>query len=155
MEAGRAMLRDFEKRFLNSQMFREEGGFLGFLRNKSEAYLNRGELKLKSRTMKDEEWSQLHQELTQWLLEQNDENIEGAAQFMGFFFAETLYEIPLTLLASRLVPELEGIDFETPVMIGKTLTTWGKQFSCRKCLILVVAFYVGPVTSDIKCRVSV
>ena len=123
MEAGRAMLRDFEKRFLNSQMFREEGGFLGFLRNKSEAYLNRGELKLKSRTMKDEEWRQLHQELTQWLLEQNDENIEGAAQFMGFFFAETLYEIPLTLLASRLVPELEGIDFETPVMIGKTLTT--------------------------------
>lgn len=123
MEAGRAMLRDFEKRFLNSQMFREEGGFLSFLRNKSEAYLNRGELKLKSRTMKDEEWRQLHQELTQWLLEQNDENIEGAAQFMGFFFAETLYEIPLTLLASRLVPELEGIDFETPVMIGKTLTT--------------------------------
>ena len=123
MEAGRAMLRDFEKRFLNSQMFREEGGFLSFLRNKSEAYLNRGELKLKSRTMKDEEWRQLHQELTQWLLEQNDENIEGAAQFMAFFFAETLYEIPLTLLASRLVPELEGIDFETPVMIGKTLTT--------------------------------
>ena len=123
MEAGRAMLRDFEKRFLNSQMFREEGGFLGFLRNKSEAYLNRGELKLKSRTMKDEDWRQLHQELTQWLLEQNDENIEGSAQFMGFFFAETLYEIPLTLLASRLVPELEGIDFETPVMIGKTLTT--------------------------------
>ena len=123
MESGRAMLRDFEKRFLNSQMFREEGGFLSFLRNKSEAYLNRGELKLKSRTMKDVEWRQLHQELTQWLLEQNDENIEGAAQFMGFFFAETLYEIPLTLLASRLVPELEGIDFETPVMIGKTLTT--------------------------------
>ena len=123
METGRVMLRDFEKRFLNSQMFREEGGFLGFLRNKSEAYLNRGELKLKSRTMKAEEWRQLHQELTQWLLEQNDENIEGAAHFMGFFFAETLYEIPLTLLASRLVPELEGIDFETPVMIGKTLTT--------------------------------
>ena len=42
---------------------------------------------------------------------------------MGFFFAETLYEIPLTLLASRLVPELEGIDFETPVMVGNTLTT--------------------------------
>ena len=33
MESGRAMLRDFEKRFLNSQMFREDGGFLSFLRN--------------------------------------------------------------------------------------------------------------------------
>ena len=123
MEIGRVMLRDFEKRFLNSQMFREQGGFLAFLRNKSEAYLNRGELHLKARTMKEEEWRQLHQELTEWLLAQSEDQIEGAAQFMGFFFAETLYEIPLTLIASRLVPELEGIDFETPVMVGNTLTT--------------------------------
>ena len=123
METGRVMLRDFEKRFLKSQMFREQGGFLVFLRNKSEAYLNRGELRLNARTMKDEEWRQLHKELAQWLLEQSEDQIEGAAHFMGFFFAETLYEIPLTLLASRLVPELEGIDFETPVMVGNTLTT--------------------------------
>ena len=31
MEIGRVMLLDFEKRFLNSQMFREQGGFLAFL----------------------------------------------------------------------------------------------------------------------------
>ena len=49
--------------------------------------------------------------------------LRGGANFMAFFFAETLYEIPLTLLASRLVPELEAIDFETPVLIAKTLTT--------------------------------
>ena len=67
METGRVMLRDFEKRFLNSQMFREQGGFLAFLRNKSEAYLNRGEFHLKARTMKEEEWRQLHQKLIQWL----------------------------------------------------------------------------------------
>ena len=97
--------RDFEKRFLNSQSFVRRR-VLSFLRNKSEAYLNRGELKLKSRTMKDEEWRQLHQELTQWLLEQNDENIEGASQFMILLQKHSMKF--LTLFASRLVPELEG-----------------------------------------------
>ena len=123
MAAGRAMLRDFEKRFVNSRLFRESGGFLSFLRNKSEAYLREGDLRLASRTMKKEERSKLHRELSQWLVERNNEEVEGGAHYMAFFFAESLYEIPLTMLASRLIPELEAIDFNTPVLVSKTLTT--------------------------------
>ena len=47
-----------------------------FLRKKSEAYLNLGELSLKSKSMKDEEWRQLQSELTKWLLDRSNEEIE-------------------------------------------------------------------------------
>ena len=42
---------------------------------------------------------------------------------MSFFYAETLYDIPMTMLASRLTPELEEINFSTPVLLQKVLTT--------------------------------
>ena len=123
MIAGRQMLRDFERRFLTSSYFREHGGFLSFLRKKTEAYLSRGEMKVSSSSMKNAEFNAFHKELVGWILQKSEEEIEGSAQFMAFFFAETLYEIPLTLLASRLTPELEAIDFDTPVLIGNILTT--------------------------------
>jgi hypothetical protein len=52
-----------------------------------------------------------------------NEEIEAVARFLSFFFAETLYDIPMTMLASRMTPELEEIDFSTPVLLDNVLTT--------------------------------
>ena len=49
--------------------------------------------------------------------------IVNLARFLSFFYAETLYDIPMTVLASRLTPELEEINFSTPVLLQKVLTT--------------------------------
>ena len=43
--------------------------------------------------------------------------------FLSFFFAETLYDIPMTMLSSRMTPELEEINFGTPVLLENVLTT--------------------------------
>ena len=44
-------------------------------------------------------------------------------RYLSFFFAETLYDIPMTMLASRMTPELEEINFGTPVLLQEILTT--------------------------------
>ena len=62
-------------------------------------------------------------ELTSWLLLRSNEEIEAVARFLSFFFAETFYDIPMTMLASRMTPELDGINFDTPVLLKKVLTT--------------------------------
>ena len=61
--------------------------------------------------------------MTSWLLARKDIEIEAVARFLSFFFAETLYDIPMTMLASRMTPELEDIDYSSPVLLKKVLTT--------------------------------
>ena len=120
---GRSTLRDFGKRFLNYKLFRKSGGFLRFMRLKTKAYLSDGQLGVNPSGIKQKDLAKFRKEITSWLMLRNNEEIEAVAQFLSFFFAETLYDIPMTMLASRMTPELEEIDFSTPVLLEKVLTT--------------------------------
>ena len=120
---GRSTLRDFGKRFLNYKLFRKSGGFLRFMRLKTKAYLSDGQLGVNPSGIKQKDLAKFRKEITSWLMLRNNEEIEAVAQFLSFFFAETLYDIPMTMLASRMTPELEEIDFSTPVLLENVLTT--------------------------------
>ena len=120
---GRSTLRDFGKRFLNYKLFRKSGGFLRYMRLKTKAYLSDGQLGVNPSGIKQKDLAKFRKEITSWLMLRNNEEIEAVAQFLSFFFAETLYDIPMTMLASRMTPELEEIDFSTPVLLEKVLTT--------------------------------
>ena len=120
---GRLILRDFEKRFLKNKIFLKAGGFLSFLRNKIKSFLSSGKLAIKPTGIKKKELLNFRKELTSWLLTRSSEEIEAVARFLSFFYAESLYDIPMTMLASRLIPELEEINFSTPVLLQKVLTT--------------------------------
>jgi len=120
---GRSTLRDFGKRFLNYKLFRKSGGFLRFMRLKTKAYLSDGQLGVNPSGIKQKDLAKFRKEITSWLMLRNNEEIEAVAQFLSFFFAETLYDIPMTMLASRMTPELEEIDFSTPVQLENVLTT--------------------------------
>ncbi len=120
---GRTVLRDFEKRFLSSIIFRKSGGFLNYFRQKTQAYLKDGVIRIDPAGIKKKEMARFRKELASWLLVRSEKEIESSARFMSFFFAETLYEIPLTMLASRMTPELEEINFDTPVSVKNVLTT--------------------------------
>ena len=120
---GRSTLRDFGKRFLNYKLFRKSGGFLRFMRLKTKAYLSDGQLGVNPSGIKKKDLAKFRNEITSWLMLRNNEEIEAVAQFLSFFFAETLYDIPMTMLASRMTPELEEIDFSTPVQLENVLTT--------------------------------
>ena len=120
---GRSILRDFEKRFLNYKLFRKSGGFLSYMRQKTKHYLSDGKLGVNSKGIKKKDMIHFRKELTSWLLLHSNEEIEAVARFLSFFFAETFYDIPMTMLASRMTPELEGINFDTPVLLKKVLTT--------------------------------
>ena len=120
---GRSTLRDFGKRFLNYKLFRKSGGFLRFMRLKTKAYLSDGQLGVNPSGIKKKDLAKFRKEITSWLMLRNNEEIEAVAQFLSFFFAETLYDIPMTMLASRMTPELEEIDFSTPVLLENVLTT--------------------------------
>ncbi len=120
---GRSTLRDFGKRFLNYKLFRKSGGFLRFMRLKTKAYLSDGQLGVNPSGIKQKDLAKFRKEITSWLMLRNNEEIEAVAQFLSFFFAETLYDIPMTMLASRMTPEMEEIDFSTPVLLENVLTT--------------------------------
>jgi len=120
---GRSTLRDFGKRFLNYKLFRKSGGFLRYMRQKTKAYLSDGQLGVNPSGIKQKDLAKFRKEITSWLMLRNDEEIEAVARFLSFFFAETLYDIPMTMLASRMTPELEEIDFSTPVLLENVLTT--------------------------------
>ena len=119
---GRSILRDFEKRFLNYKLFRKSGGFLSYMRQKTKHYLSDGKLGVNSKGIKKKDMVHFRKELTSWLLLHSNEEIEAVARFLSFFFAETFYDIPMTMLASRMTPELEEINFDTPVLLKKVLT---------------------------------
>ncbi len=120
---GRSTLSDFGKRFLNYKLFRKSGGFLRYMRQKTKAYLSDGKLGVKTSGIKQKDLAKFRKEITGWLMNRSNEEIEAVASFLSFFFAETLYDIPMTMLASRMTPELEEIDFSTPVLLEKVLTT--------------------------------
>ena len=119
---GRSILRDFEKRFLNYKLFRKSGGFLSYMRQKTKHYLSDAKLGVNSKGIQKKDMVHFRKELTSWLLLHSNEEIEAVARFLSFFFAETFYDIPMTMLASRMTPELEEINFDTPVLLKKVLT---------------------------------
>lgn len=120
---GRSTLSDFGKRFINFKLFKKSGGFLTFLRKKTKSYLSDGKLRVDISGIKKKELNKFRKEITNWLVSRSKEEIEAMARFLSFFFAETLYDIPMTMLASRMTPELEEINFGTPVLIQEVLTT--------------------------------
>ena len=123
LSLGRSILSDFGKSFLKHKIFRKSGGFLSYMRKKIKTYLNDGKLIINPVGIKKKEADVFRKELTSWLLARNDTEIEAVARFLSFFFAETLYDIPMTMLASRMTPELEEIDYSSPVLLKKVLTT--------------------------------
>ncbi|MBG56054.1 MAG: hypothetical protein CL935_02850 [Deltaproteobacteria bacterium] len=120
---GRSVLSDFGKSFLNHKLFEKSGGFLSYMRKKTKTYLNDGKLIINPRGIKKKDIGIFRKEITNWLLDRKDTEIEAVARFLSFFFAETLYDIPMTMLASRMTPELEEIDYSSPVLLKKVLTT--------------------------------
>ena len=114
---------DFGKSFLNHKLFRKSGGFLSYMRKKTNTYLGDGKLIINPGGIKKKDIDIFRKEITSWLLARKDIEIEAVARFLSFFFAETLYDIPMTMLASRMTPELEDIDFNSPVLLKKVLTT--------------------------------
>ena len=120
---GRSILSDFGKSFLNHKLFRKSGGFLSYMRKKTKTYLSDGKLIINPVGIKKKDIDIFRKEMTSWLLARKDTEIEAVARFLSFFFAETLYDIPMTMLASRMTPELEDIDYSSPVLLKKVLTT--------------------------------
>ena len=120
---GRSILSDFGKSFLNHKIFRKSGGFLSYMRKKIKNYLTDGKLIINPLGIKKKDIDVFQKEMTSWLLARKDIEIEAVARFLSFFFAETLYDIPMTMLASRMTPELEDIDYSSPVLLKKVLTT--------------------------------
>ena len=120
---GRSNLREFSKKFLEFKLFKKSGGFLSFIRYKTKKYLNDGELGVNISAIKKKELTKFRKEITSWIVSKSNQEIKAMARFLSFFFAETLYDIPLTILASRLTPELEEINFGTPVLLQEVLTT--------------------------------
>ena len=120
---GRTTLGDFSKRFLNHKLFRKSGGFLRFMRQKTKAYLSDGQLSINPSGITQKDLSKFHKEIVSWLIMRSNVEIEAMARFLSFFFAETLYDIPMTMLASRMTPELEEINFGTAVLLENVLTT--------------------------------
>ena len=120
---GRSILSDFGKSFLNHKIFRKSGGFLSYIRKKIKNYLTDGKLIVNPLGIKKNDIDIFRKEMTSWLLARKDTEIEAVARFLSFFFAETLYDIPMTMLASRMTPELEDIDYSSPVLLKKVLTT--------------------------------
>ena len=120
---GRSILSDFGKSFLNHKIFRKSGGFLSYMRKKIKNYLTDGKLIINPLGIKKKDIDLFRKEMTSWLLARKDTEIEAVARFLSFFFAETLYDIPMTMLASRMTPELEDIDYSSPVFLKKVLTT--------------------------------
>ena len=120
---GRSILSDFGKSFLNHKIFRKSGGFLSYMRKKIKNYLTDGKLIINPLGIKKKDIDLFRKEMTSWLLARKDTEIEAVARFLSFFFAETLYDIPMTMLASRMTPELEDIDYSSPVLLKNVLTT--------------------------------
>ena len=120
---GRSILSDFGKSFLNHKIFRKSGGFLSYMRKKIKTYLTDGKLIINPLGIKKKDINIFRKEMTSWLLDRKDTEIEAVARFLSFFFAETLYDIPMTMLASRMTPELEEIDYSSPVLLKNVLTT--------------------------------
>jgi len=120
---GRSVLSDFGKIFLNNKFFGRSGGFLSYMQKKTKTYLSDGKLIINHKGINKKDVDIFRKEITSWLLARKDTEIEAVARFLSFFFAETLYDIPMTMLASRMTPELEEIDFSSPVLLKKVLTT--------------------------------
>ena len=120
---GRSILSDFGKNFLNHKLFRKTGGFLSYMRKKTKTYLSDGKLIINPVGIKKKDIDIFRKEMTSWILARKDTEMEAVARFLSFFFAETLYDIPMTMLASRMTPELEDIDYSSPVLLKKVLTT--------------------------------
>ena len=123
LQLGRQVVRDFEKRFLNHPFLLKQDGLFAYLRKKVGRYLAQQEILLEDAGVSKLEMAQLRKDLIVWIVERSDEEMDGAARFAAFFFAETLYDLPLSLLASRLIPDVEAVNFDEPVLVQEVRTT--------------------------------
>ncbi len=119
---GRQVLRDFEKRFLSHPFFQKQGGFLSYFRKQTQTYLSQQEISIRAPGVSEGDLKAFRSDLTAWTIGRSDAEIQGVARYTAFFFAESLYAIPMNLLASRLVPELEAVDFNTQVLVQNVKT---------------------------------
>ncbi|MGA1600220.1 MAG: hypothetical protein ACO4AU_14310 [bacterium] len=128
---GRRVLRDFEKRFVSQPFFQQQGGFLQYFRAQTQRYLSQQEIVIDGGKLEAQELKAFKQDLATWVITLSDEEIRGVARYTAFFFAESLYAIPMNLLASRLVPDLASMDFNAEIQVqgkGKIATrnTYGE-----------------------------
>ncbi len=114
---GREVLSDFSTRFIKYKDLLGGDSFFRFFQKLVTLYIENRSISVEGINTEDPLFRKLHQDFVVWVISQDNERIQALAEFVGFHLVEYLYQLPLTLLASSLVTEIEVIDFNIPVTI--------------------------------------
>jgi len=117
LKLGRNVIQDFEKKFFQYSNFFNEGNFLAFFQSQSNNYLLNHQIRVYRWQTEQSDFKQFHQEVIQWILSLEPNEIQSTARFVAFSLNEPFFQIPLSSLASELIPELTSIDFSTPLLL--------------------------------------
>ena len=117
LKRGRAIVNDFISRFLQYEPVLGGRSFFDFFQTLALKYSETQSIPLKYFKRKEPLFQQFHQEIMTYAVEMNESDIQAVAEFVGFHIVERAFHLPLTLVASRLIIDIEAIDFDTVIFI--------------------------------------
>ncbi|MBF0352455.1 MAG: hypothetical protein HQM11_15600 [SAR324 cluster bacterium] len=115
---GRQVLHDFSKKFSDYQEIWNGKSIPLIIQDLSEKFLKQNRIEIRVLNIKTLSFPSLKHTFPEWLTSQSEENIRDLAYLTGFMVIEHFYEWPLTLIASRIINDIQGIDFNLPVRSG-------------------------------------
>lgn len=122
LQQGREVLNDFASRFFKYEVLLQGKSFYQFIHTQVYNYVENRDISVKDANYKDPLFQSLKREFMQWVLAQKDQKIRAFAAFVGFHFEEAVYQLPLSLMASSIILELEKINFQDSVYVDFELT---------------------------------
>ncbi|MGK5090900.1 hypothetical protein WDW89_02655 [Deltaproteobacteria bacterium TL4] len=114
---GRAVLSAFTQKLGSYETLLEGKSFFNFLQGLVQNYTQHRRVSLQGIHVEDESYPLLKRELTEWIIKLEDQKVGALANLTAIALVEPLYNLPLTLLASSLITDIEAIDYDSPVFI--------------------------------------
>ena len=117
IKRGREVANRFISQFLQYEPILEGQSFFSFFQSLALQYSETQSLSFKKLQITNPLLPQFRKEFVVFVVEMQESDIEAFAKFVGFHLLERGFHFPLTLVASRLIIDIEAIDFETPIFI--------------------------------------
>ncbi len=118
LKRGRAIVNDFISQFLQYEPVLGGRSFFDLFQDMVVKYSETQSIPLKYLKRKGPLFEQFRQDMMTYAVNMSESDIQAVAEFVGFHFVERAFHLPLTLAASRLIIDIEAIDFEAVIFVS-------------------------------------
>jgi len=109
---GRALLTEFSDIFAKYPTVLTPQNWSSTLQSSLQTYIKYRTIEMSAFNQKSNQFTEWKNEIYQWVLTKQVEDVQAFARFFRFHLIESFYGLPLTLVSSGLLRELQEINYE-------------------------------------------